>query len=52
MDCTGSGWAMKGEVARKVRFGEGAPHTCGLGLSIYKHGYTLWLDPNLAVWQL
>jgi hypothetical protein len=49
IDCAGSCLIMRGEVARAIRFGDGDVHTVGLGLSIYSHGYSLWLDPRLHI---
>lgn len=48
IDSAGSCVVMRAEVAKVVRFGE---WDCirGLGRSIRECGYTLWLDPSLAV---
>ena len=49
IDASGSAWCMRGDVARRVRFGDGDWHSRGLGKSIYRNGYQLWYDPNLYV---
>lgn len=48
IDSAGSCIVMRGDVARRVRFG---PEDCvrGLGRSIWENGYSLWIDPHARV---
>jgi hypothetical protein len=48
VDSAGSCLVLRGEVARCVRYGPD-DLVRGLGRSIYQQGYSLWVDPALAV---
>jgi hypothetical protein len=48
IDSAGSCFAMWGECARVARFSE-VDSILGVGRTLYKHGYSFWLDPSLGV---
>jgi len=48
IDSAGSCIGMRGEVARRARFGL-SDCVRGLGRSIRENGYSLWIDPQLKV---
>lgn len=50
MDSVGSCWAIRADLARKVRFPE---HDVVVGLckQVYALGGSVWCDPNLIVWH-